>query len=99
MPGESSYLFSLLQSLLALLGVCVLAWVILRAGARRGFGVGPAGKTIRVLERVPLDARRALYVVRAGDRTLLLAASDAGGVQLLSEMTAVANEPVAEVKA
>ncbi|MFW5921060.1 MAG: hypothetical protein ACOCUS_04415, partial [Polyangiales bacterium] len=55
LPG--GYGAALLQTLLALAAVCVLAWVVLRWSAKRGFGMGPSGGRVRVLERVPLDQR------------------------------------------
>lgn len=45
-----------------------------RAAARRA----PEPRCIDVVERRPLDARRALYLVRVGDRFALLGASEAG---------------------
>ena len=68
-PG--GYGVALLQTLLALGAVSILAWVVLRWSARRGLGVG-RGRRVKVLERTPLDGRRALYLVSVGDRVLLL---------------------------
>lgn len=80
------YGVSLLQSLLSLAAVCVLAWVVLRMFARRGIGVGGSGGRIRVVERIALDARRALYVVKVGERLLLLGAGDAASPNLITEL-------------
>jgi flagellar biogenesis protein FliO len=92
--GIGGYLAQMLQALFALAGVCVLAWAVLRMLARRGFGVGaPRGPSgVHVVERIPLDARRALFVVRAGERTLLLASGDAGAPRLITELSADASE-------
>jgi flagellar biosynthetic protein FliO len=85
-PISSGYGVALLQALFALAAVCLLAWVIVRWGARRGFGLGAGGRRVRVLERVPLDARRALYLVRVGDKVLLVGAGDTGAPAVLSEI-------------
>ena len=83
MPG--GYGAALLQTLLALGGVCLLAWVVLRWGARRGFGKFGGGR-VRVLERVPLDPRRSLFLVQVGERVLLLGAGDGAAPSLLAEL-------------
>ncbi len=84
LPG--GYGIALLQTLLALGAVCVLAWVVLRWAARRGVGVGPSRGRIRVIERIPLDPRRALYLVKVGDRILLVGAGEGGAPALLTEV-------------
>lgn len=81
----SGYGASLLQAVVALLVVSLLAFVVLRWSARRGLGIAPGGR-IRVLERVPLDGRRALFVVRAGSKVLLLAAGEGGAPSLVAEL-------------
>lgn len=81
-PG--GYGVALLQSLLALAAVCVLAWVVLRWSARRGLGV-TRGR-VKVLERVPLDGRRSLYLVEIGERVLLIGAGEGGAPSLLAEL-------------
>lgn len=82
LPG--GYGVSLLQTLLALAATCILAWVVLRWSAKRGLQLG-AGR-IKVLERTPLDGRRALYLVEVGDRVLLVGAGDGGAPALLAEL-------------
>jgi flagellar biosynthetic protein FliO len=82
----SGYGVALLQTLLALAAVCILAWVVLRWSAqRRLFGAG-GGERVRVLERVHLDPRRALYLVKVGEKVLLLGAGDNGAPALLTEV-------------
>jgi flagellar protein FliO/FliZ len=84
LPG--GYGVALLQTLLALGAVCVLAWVVLRWGARRGFGLGVGGGRVRVLERVALDPRRALYLVEVGGKLLLIGAGDGAAPAVLAEL-------------
>jgi flagellar biogenesis protein FliO len=82
------YLFEMLRTLLALAGVCVFAWVVLRMLARRGVGrrFVEKGAPVEVVQRVPLDARRALYVVRAGKRLLLVGMGETGAPTLVTEL-------------
>lgn len=83
LPG--GYGVALLQTLLALAAVCILAWIVLRWTSRRGLGLG-SGKRVKVLERVPLDGRRALYLVQIGDRVLLIGAGDSAAPAVLAEL-------------
>ncbi len=74
---------ALLQSLIALGVICVLAWVVLRGMSdRRLFQRG----RIEVLERANLDARRALFLVRVGQRVFLLGAGERASPNLLAEL-------------
>lgn len=70
------YGWPLLKSLLALTVVCFGAWWILHWAARRGFGQPPRGQQVRVLERIALDTRRALYLIEVGSRRLLLGGTE-----------------------
>ena len=76
----------LLQAFVALAAVCLLAVVLLKAAARRGWGTGSGKGPVRVLQRIPLEGRRALYLVRAGRRTLLLGTGESGAPALLAEL-------------
>ncbi|MBL8917716.1 MAG: flagellar biosynthetic protein FliO [Myxococcaceae bacterium] len=70
--------WSLVKTFVVLGLVVAIAWLTLNVGLRKLLGVGAPGRLgiISVLERVPLDQKRTLYVVRAGDEVLLLGASD-----------------------
>lgn len=81
----AGYGAALLQGIISLGAVCILAWVLLRFGARRGLGTS-GGQRIKVLERAPLDARRSLYIVEVGEKCLLLGTGDGGGPQLITEL-------------
>jgi flagellar protein FliO/FliZ len=83
---EAGYGASLLQALLVLLAVSILAWVVLRWVNRRGFGLGFSRGHVRVLERVPLDSRRSLYLVRVGDRVLLIGAGEGAAPRVLAKL-------------
>jgi flagellar protein FliO/FliZ len=82
LPG--GYGVALLQTILALGAVCVLAWVVLRWSAKHGLGVG--GRRVKVLERVPLDARRSLYLVSIGERVFLIGGGEGASPSVLAEL-------------
>ena len=82
LPG--GYGVALLQTLFALAAVSILAWIVLRWTARRGLGLG-AKRRVKVLERVPLDGRRTLYLVEVGDKVLLIGVGDAAPPAVLRE--------------
>ncbi len=84
LPG--GYGVALLQTLVALAAVCVLAWVVLKWSANRGLTTIGQGKRVKVLERVPLDARRSLYLVEVGDKVLLLGAGEGSAPEVLTEI-------------
>lgn len=71
--------WSLVRTFVVLGLVVALAWLSLNVGLRRLMGLGPVpGRRgiVSVVERVPLDQKRTLYVVRAGDEVLLLGGSE-----------------------
>jgi len=82
----TGYGLYLLQTLLALGAVCLLAYVVLRYGARRLYGVGRKGRVLNLVERLPLDPRRSIYLVDVAGRHVLLGTSDQGGVSFLAEV-------------
>jgi flagellar biogenesis protein FliO len=84
---DGGVLWATVRTLLALLGVCVLAWVSLTFLARRGLiGAPAAGARLQLLERLSLSPRRQLYLVRADSRVFLLAAADGGPLSLVAEL-------------
>src|SRR5690606_12775449 len=86
------YAQALLEALLSLGLVCILAFGLLRWLARRGGRMGAPGQgALQVLERTALDARRAVFLVRAGDRVLLLGVGDGGAPTVLQEWAADAS--------
>jgi flagellar protein FliO/FliZ len=79
-PGLAS---SLALSFLCLAIVCLSAYVSLRWLVRRGVGVGDG--PVSVLARCPLEARRSVYLVKAGERCFLVGVGD-GPISLLAEV-------------
>jgi flagellar biogenesis protein FliO len=82
MSPTASYL---LQTFATLLVVCALAVAVL-VGARR-LGAGRTFGALRLVAHLPLEARRAVYLVGAGDKVWVIGASEAGLVKL-GEMAA-----------
>jgi flagellar protein FliO/FliZ len=68
------------ETLVTLLGVVALAVVVLY-GARR-LGVGAPAGPIGLVGRLPLDGRRAVYLVRVGEVVYVIGASEAGLAKL-----------------
>jgi flagellar biogenesis protein FliO len=82
----SSYGWAVFETMLTLLGVCLLAVVSLKWLAKRGIGVGTKSTEMSVLDRIPLDARRSLVLVEVRGRTLLLGLGESGAPTMLAEM-------------
>jgi flagellar biogenesis protein FliO len=65
-----------IETLVTLLGVVALAVAVLY-GARR-LGVGRPSGPLELVGRLPLDGRRAVYLVRVGSVVYVVGASEAG---------------------
>jgi flagellar biogenesis protein FliO len=63
-----------IETLVTLLGILLLAVVVL-FGARR-LGVGRAVGPLELLGRLPLDGRKSVYLVRIGQKSYALLASE-----------------------
>jgi flagellar protein FliO/FliZ len=98
-PGAAgaSYGDLLVTSLIALGGVCIAAFLIVRlAGRWLATGRARGGHLMGVVARLPLEPRRSLYVVEVAGKALLVGTSELG-LSLLSELDAGelrAREPV-----
>ncbi len=75
--ATSAYVLETLVMLAAVVAVAVVVLV----GARR-LGVGAPSGPLELLGRLPLDARRAIYLVRVGPQVLVVGASEGGLVKL-----------------
>lgn len=69
-----------IQTLVTLLGIILLA-VLLLYGARR-LGLGRTTGPLALLGKLPLEARKSVYVVRIGTKGYALLASEAGLTKL-----------------
>jgi len=59
-----------------LVGVAALVVLVLSAGRR--LGVGRAAGPLELVGRLPLDGRRAVYLVRVGETVYVVGASETG---------------------
>jgi flagellar biogenesis protein FliO len=75
----------IVESFVTLAGVVLLAILVLY-GARR-FGFGRTQGPLELLGRLPLDARRTVYLVKVGKLVYVVGASE-GGLVRLGEVTA-----------
>jgi flagellar protein FliO/FliZ len=82
--GWQGYGLFLLETLLILGLIAVVAWAVVRFGRHRP-GAAKGARRMRILERLPLEPRRALYLVEVDGAALLLGASD-GSVRLIKEL-------------
>lgn len=82
------------STVIALAGVIALAVVTLRLLPRRGRERG----LVRVVARVGLEPRRALYVIEAAGRYLLVGVGD-GPMTTLAELDALAVRPLLDGEA
>jgi flagellar protein FliO/FliZ len=73
----------LIETAVTLLGVIALAVIILY-GARR-FGMGKPAGPLTLVGKLPLDGRRAIYLVRVGRTVFIIGASE-GGLTKLGEV-------------
>jgi flagellar biogenesis protein FliO len=79
--------------LVTLTGVVALAVLVLYAARR--FGMGRAGGPLELVGRLPLDGRRAVYLVRVGKRVLVLGAGD----QALTSLAELSADELAGLQA
>jgi len=70
----------LVETLVTLTAVIVLAVLVLYAARRMGVGK-PAGP-LSLVGKLPLDGRRAIYLVRVGKTVFVVGASEAGLAKL-----------------
>ena len=64
------------ETLVMLVGIAALVVLVLSAGRRLGVG-RPAGP-LELVGRLPLDGRRAVYLVRVGETVYVVGASETG---------------------
>lgn len=80
---------TLFRTLLVLGMVIALVYVSLNYGLRKLMGLraagGGAGGLVRVIERIPLDAKRSLFVIHAAGEYLLVGGAE-DGLNLISKL-------------
>jgi len=94
MTPLSRYVVETLVTLLAVVALCI----VLLSALRRA-GVGKLGGPLELLARLPLEGRRAVYLVRAGETVYVLAASE-NALTKLGEMprALLPEQPAAELQ-
>lgn len=92
---DGGVLWPIARALLALIGVCMLAWVSLTWLSRRGLIGAPSGTRLQLIERMALSPHRQLYLVRADSRVFLLGAADGGPLSLIAELDPAQPKPEA----
>jgi flagellar protein FliO/FliZ len=93
---EKSLGWQLVQMLLVLGAVIMLAYVSLNWGMRKLLGIrtpGSGGSLVSVIERVPLDQRRAVFVVKAANEYLLVGGAEQQ-LSLISKLDAAEVEKI-----
>lgn len=78
-----AYASYLIETFITLLAVCALAFVVLYSARR--FGIGKAKGPIELVGQLPLDARRAIYLVRVGSQVIVVGVGE-GGFTKLAEL-------------
>ncbi|MFO0679661.1 MAG: flagellar biosynthetic protein FliO [Polyangiaceae bacterium] len=86
----SSYALPLIETFVTLLAVSVLAILVLY-GAKR-LGIGRPRGPVELAGHLPLDARRAIYLVKVADQVLVVGVGE-GGFTKLGEVPADALVP------
>jgi flagellar biogenesis protein FliO len=85
----------IVETLVTLLAVIALAVLVLVSARRLGLGrpLGP----LELVGRLPLEGRRAVYLVRVAQRVYVLGASEAG-LEKLGELDPDMIQPLTEAK-
>ncbi|MBN8466565.1 flagellar biosynthetic protein FliO [Corallococcus exiguus] len=87
--AQESLLWVVVRTVALLGAVLAAIYLTLNVGLRRLMGLQgvPVGKAsvVSVMERIPLDQRRTLFVLKAADEYLLVGGGE-GGVQLVSKL-------------
>ena len=87
-PETTGFGAQLARTALSLLAVCGASWWILRFAAKRGILARPSqSKLLIILDRIALDARRSIVIVKVGEKALVLGVSDEG-IRSLAELDA-----------
>lgn len=87
---ERSLAGAFLQMILVLGAVCLLAYLLLGKVLPRLLKIDPPAaphRIMQVVDRMPLDQRRSIMIIRIGDGYYLVGASE-GGISLLSRLDA-----------
>jgi flagellar biogenesis protein FliO len=94
LSSMNSPILQYIEVLVALAGVLALAYITLKIGLPRIYGMRTASRgPIKVVARYPLEPRKTLYLIQAGSQVFLLGTSD----NQLQHLTALNSENAAEI--
>ena len=85
MDAGLSFLWMLVQTIVALAVVCGLAYLLFRVVLPRFTYNSGSKSMVRIVDRVPIDARKSLCVIEVAGKWLLVSVSE-GGVELVAEL-------------
>jgi flagellar biosynthetic protein FliO len=77
-PGMGDFIWSFVRSMLMLGVVLALVYLVLHKGLGKLVQKTQSGRRMKVVDRLGLDQRRALYLVEVDGEQMLLAATDGG---------------------
>lgn len=89
-PDTSSLWLSLVKMVFTLGAVCLLAYLLLGKLLPKLLRIEPPvaqRRIMQVIDRLPIDQRRSILVLRIGDQYFLVGASE-GGIHLISKLDA-----------
>ena len=89
MGSGLSFLWMMIQTVIALAVVCGVAYFLFRIVLPKFSFTGTGNSMVRVVDRISLDARKSLCIIEVADKWMLIAVSETG-VQLVSELDAKA---------
>ncbi|MCP4673946.1 MAG: flagellar biosynthetic protein FliO [Deltaproteobacteria bacterium] len=79
-----NYGIFILETLVALAAIALAAWGAVRIARARMGSRGETGR-LRIIERLPLEPRRAVYLIEADGRTMLIGSSE-GSLRLIEDL-------------
>jgi flagellar protein FliO/FliZ len=88
----------LVETTVTLVAVVAVSVVVLYAARRLGVGTSPTDGPLALVARLPLDQRRAIYLIRAGKQLLVVGGGE-GGLVKLGDLPADAVPAVESAKA
>jgi len=87
MPNAADMLMPLVKVMLMLGVVLALVWLTLHKGMGKLVERAQAGKRVRVVERISLDARRSLFLVEVDGKQMILAGGDVVRITEIDALT------------
>jgi flagellar biogenesis protein FliO len=85
----------LVETTVTLVAVVAVSVVVLYAARRLGLGTSTGQGPLALVARLPLDQRRAIYLIRAGDQLLVVGGGE-GGLVKLGDLPADALPPATQ---